>query len=57
MPSNVNTAKKILHGQKDKQKHMENCSGIPGVIYNFDNQNLITFEDNFGSKDNLPFVI
>ena len=39
MSSNVNTAKKILHGQKDKQKHMENCSGIPGVIYNFDNQN------------------
>ena len=34
----------------DKQRrHIENCSGVPGIIYNFSNKNLITFEDNFKS--------
>ena len=36
---------------------MENCSGVPGVIYNFNTQTLISFEDNFHTKGNLPFVI
>ena len=32
----------------DKQKiHIENCSGVQGIIYNFKNKNLITFKDNF----------
>ena len=29
----------------DKKRHIENCSSVPGVIYNFNNKNLITFED------------
>ena len=42
----------------DKQKgHFENCSGIPGIIYNFNNKNLITFEDNFKSKGDIPMTI
>ena len=36
---------------------MENCSGVPRVIYNFNTQSLISFEDNFHAKDDLPFVI
>ena len=36
---------------------MENCSGVPGVIHNFNTQSLISFEDNFHSKDDLLFVI
>ena len=36
---------------------MENCSGVPGVIYNFNTQSLISFEDNFHAKGDLPFVI
>ena len=33
----------------DKHKrHMEHCSGVPGIVYNFNNQNLVTFEDNLG---------
>ena len=36
---------------------MENCSGVPGVIYNFNTQSWISFEDNFRAKDDLPFVI
>ena len=42
----------------DRQKrHTENCSGIPGVLYSFNNQKLVTFEDNLGSKGDLPMAI
>ena len=41
----------------DRQElHMEHCSGVPGIIYNFNNQNLVTFEDNLGYKGDLPVV-
>ena len=41
----------------DRQKqYMEHCSGVLGIIYNFNNQNLGTFEDNLGYKGNLPVV-
>ena len=36
---------------------MENCSGRPGVLYNFNNQNLITYQDNFLAKGDVSFVI
>ena len=48
--------KKILRKESQK-RHMENCSGVPGVIYNFNTQSLISFEDNFHAKGDLPFVI
>ena len=34
-----------------------NVTGVPGVIYNFNTQSLISFEDNFYAKGSLPFVI
>ena len=40
-----------------QKRHMENCSGVPGVIYNFNMQSLISFEDNFHAKGDLSFVI
>ena len=41
----------------DKQKrHIENFSGVPGIINNFNNKNLITFEDNFKSKGEMPMA-
>ena len=40
-----------------QKRHMENCSGVPGVIYNFNTQSLISFEDNFNAKGDLSFVI
>ena len=30
--------------------------GIPGVLYNFNNQNLVNFEGNIGNKGDLPLV-
>ena len=36
-----------LFTRTDKQKrHIENCSGVPGIIYNFNNKNMIRFEEN-----------
>ena len=44
--------------RSDKQKrHIENCSGVPGIIYNFNNKNMITFEENVKSKRNLPYAL
>lgn len=44
--------------REDRQKkHIENCSGVPGVIYNFNTKNLISFPDNFHAKGDLPFVM
>ena len=41
----------------DKHKrHMEHCSCVPGIVYNFNSQNLVTSEDNLGCKGDLPVV-
>ena len=40
-----------------RKRHMANCSGKPGVVYNFNNQNLISYQDNFHVKGHLAFVI
>ena len=43
--------------RKDKfERHIKNCSGIPGIVYNFTTQNLITFEDNLKNKGDLPMI-
>ena len=36
---------------------MKNCSGKPGIIYNFNNQSLVSYEDNFKAKGDLPFCV
>ena len=41
----------------DRRKHIESCSGVLGVVYNFNNQNLVTFEDNFKSKRDISFTL
>ena len=38
-------------------RHMDNCSGSRGVVYNFKNQILISYQNNFRTKGDLPFVI
>ena len=39
------------------QSHVSNCLGAPGVVYNFNNQNLKSYQDNFDAKGDIPFVI
>ena len=36
---------KLLH-QKGYDRHFEICTGRPGYVYNFNTQNLLTFEEN-----------
>ena len=36
---------------------MAKCSGRPGVVYNFYIQTLISYQDNFHAKGDVPFVI
>ena len=40
-----------------QKRHMENSSGKPGVVYNFNNQCLISYRDNFQNKGDIPFTI
>ena len=40
-----------------QKRHMANCSGRPGVVYDFTNQNLISYSDNFRANGDVPFVI
>ena len=46
-----------VYGAKLKSdKHIENCSGIPGIVYNYNTQNVVSFEENIGYKGDLPLA-
>ena len=38
------------------EKHLECCNGKPGFVYNFDTQNVLTFEDNLKLKHDIPIT-
>ena len=40
-----------------EKRHTESCSGVSGVIYNFNTKTLISFQDNFNSKGDFSFVL
>ena len=45
------------YGRKDKfERHMENCTGRPGYVYNFNTQSLLTFEENLKFKCDIPMT-
>ena len=48
---------KVITDSDISKRHIENCAGVPGVIYNFNTKNLISFQDNFNAKDDFPFVL
>ena len=37
-------------------RHFKNCTGGPGYVYNFNTQNLLTFEENLKYKGDIPLV-
>ena len=42
----------------DKYKRcIEHCYGVLGIVYSFNKQNLVTFEDNIGCKGDLPAIV
>ena len=38
-------------------RHIKFCSGKPGIVYNFDIQNIVTFEGNIKYQGDVPFAI
>ena len=45
------------HGRKDKfDRHIENCTGRWGYGYNFNTQNLLTFEENLKFKHEISLT-
>ena len=49
--------KKYFARPDEHKRHIEICAGIPGIVYNFNNQNLVTFEENLEYKGDLPIVV
>ena len=38
------------------EKHLKSCTGKPGYVYNFDTQNILTFEENLKNKHDIPIT-
>ena len=53
LPLSAIIVESFLQELTNKKRHIENCSGVPGIIYNFSNKNLTTFEDKFKSKGDI----
>ena len=47
----------FVHNNIKFERHLKHCSGKSGIIYNFNNQSLISCKDNFKAKGDLPFSI
>ena len=47
---------KFFSRKERLEKHLENCNGKPGFIYNFETQNLLTFEENLKLKYDIPLT-
>ena len=39
------------------ESHIKNCSGKPGIVYNFNIQNIVTYEDNLKYIGDVPFSV
>ena len=49
--------RKVFYNRRQTKKHIKNCSGVPGAIYNFNTKSLISLQDNLNSKGDIPFVM
>ena len=41
----------FVHNKKKFDRHLKHCTGKPGIIYDFNNQLLISYEDNFNLRE------
>ena len=48
---------KIFAKKRTFERYIKFCSGKPGIVYNFNIQNIVTFEDNIKYQGDLPFTI
>ena len=47
----------FYQSKKEIRNTKEKLFREPGVIYNFTNQSLISYEDNFKAKGDIPFAV
>lgn len=45
----------IFFSKKRCEDHLKNSEGVPGLLCKFENQNLITLEDNYKSTGDFLF--
>lgn len=48
---------KLFIEKKSLENHKRACSSMPGLVYKFENQNILTFEENVKFMGDLPFAI
>lgn len=46
-----------IYLQKVNQKHTQICAAKEGIVYSFNNCNIISFQDNFKYLGDLPFTV
>ena len=39
------------------KKHMKSCSDIAGIVCKFENNKIVSFQDNFKYMGDLPFAV
>ena len=44
-------------GKSRYEKHLRVCGKKPGVVYDFDLKNIVTFEENFKYRGDVPFSV
>ena len=57
MPHECYYCSSFFAWQRDFDKHIKICSGKPGVVYDFNLQNVVTFEDNIKYKGDIPLCV
>ena len=53
---NVTIAEKFFLREVRHKRYIENCAGVPGVVYNFNTKHLINFQDIIYAKSDMHFV-
>ena len=43
--------------KRDFEKHIKVCASKPGVVYDFNLQNVVTFEDDIKYKGDIPLCV
>ena len=43
--------------KRDFEKHIKVCASKPGVVYDFNLQNVVTFEDDIKYKGDIPLRV
>ena len=57
MPHDCYYCSSFFAWQRDFDKHIKICSGKPGVVYDFNLQNVVTFEDSIKYKGDIPLCV